>query len=120
MEDVHSNHASMDMEHEEEEEEQDDDFQKTEEESALEGVDTTNVDEQLQKVFFAFTPSKMTRRGRQTVCVYLCITLDKPKAFIKKKVQEMKKILPVIKKFGLLPPLFNTIFEVAMQHKLGE
>ncbi|OAD00753.1 hypothetical protein MUCCIDRAFT_85107 [Mucor lusitanicus CBS 277.49] len=90
----------MDMEHEEEEEEQDDDFQKTEEESALEGVDTTNVDEQLQKVFFAFTPNK-------------------PKAFIKKKVQEMKKILPVIKKFGLLPPLFNTIFEVAMQHKLA-
>ncbi|KAF1796465.1 hypothetical protein FB192DRAFT_1463182 [Mucor lusitanicus] len=100
VEDVHSNHASMDMEHEEEEEEQDDDFQKTEEESALEGVDTTNVDEQLQKVFFAFTPNK-------------------PKAFIKKKVQEMKKILPVIKKFGLLPPLFNTIFEVAMQHKLA-
>ncbi|EPB88485.1 hypothetical protein HMPREF1544_04720 [Mucor circinelloides 1006PhL] len=96
LEDVHSNDASMNEAYEDEE--QDDAFQKTAEEAVLEGVDTTNVDELLQKVFFGFTP-------------------DKPRTFIKRKIQEMKRILPVIRKFGLLPPLFNTIFEVAMQHK---
>ncbi|KAL9554793.1 hypothetical protein MBANPS3_002649 [Mucor bainieri] len=98
MEDVHSNHASMNEEPEDEE--QDGDFQTTAEEDVLKGIDTTNVDELLHEVFFG-------------------LTSDKSKAFIKRKVQEMRRILPVIKKFGLLPQVFNAVFEVAMQHKLS-
>lgn len=68
MEDVHSNHTAIGMEHEDEE--QDDDFQKTAEEAVLEGVDTTNVDELLQKAFFGFTPGKMTRESLQPVFIH--------------------------------------------------
>jgi len=59
LEDVHSNDASMNEAYEDEE--QDDAFQKTAEEAVLEGVDTTNVDELLQKVFFGFTPGNITK-----------------------------------------------------------
>lgn len=43
---------------------------------------------------------------------------DKPVAVIRRAVDKLKKIAPLIKKFGLLPSQFNLIYEIIMMQKL--
>ncbi|KAI8984632.1 Mis6-domain-containing protein [Mycotypha africana] len=66
---------------------------------SFEAINRETVDELISNTMAGFHPDQPTYR-------------------IQKKLKKIRRIFPVIKKYGLLPPQFNALFEVIMSKKL--